>query len=355
MIEILSTFNLLTFLWSASALLAFLSIVVLIVLVIRRAMFARQAQERAKRRQELTTYFQAALNSPIALEQVVLPDLTDQDTESLILIALDYVRFLQGQEAKRIVGLVQAWVPLAKLKVLLLHSRRGVQIQVLTLFGYFDDDASLDLMLSFPSDKDPYVQLAALHSLALRSAADRSAEIIESLGASNQTNALMLADVLRKFGEPALPTLHKLLVDARNARVRMACVVALGNIGSPLSVVPLQQLLKTPDSNLRAGAAAALGEIGDESAAVALANLFDDPNVDVRTKAAIALGEIGAEITLPRLIEGLNDSAWWVRFRAAEALCNFGDAGIALLRSAARLEGPAALIASQVLAEKVDA
>lgn len=350
----ISESDVLSGIWVTSGLLALTSLVILCVLAIRREMFAKREIVAQARRVVLTEYFHAALRSPIALDHSALPSLVPGDAPLIIHIAVDMIRAIQGQDAKRIVDLVRLWDLFPQLRSLLSHGRRGTRIQALTLLAYFNDEESLALLFVHARETDPYVQLAALRGLATRNTDKRTFTAITDLSVSNQSNALMLADILRRFGEPSLPALHDLASGNANSRIKTAAIIAIGNIGALTSFDTLRHLLEDSTTEIRANAAAALGNIGDERAAPAIAAMLDDPQADVRVQAAKALGMLKAENTLPYLSRGLGDVDWWVRFGSAKSICNFGDKGIALLRAASNQHSLAGVIATQVLAEMVD-
>lgn len=351
---LISESDLLNGIWVTSSILTLVSLLILCVLVVRRAMFAKREIVARERRAVLTEYFHAALRSPVTLDRSALPKIVPGDVPLIIHIAVDMIRAIQGQDAKHIVDLVRSWGLLPQLQSLLSHGRRGARIQVLTLLAYFEDEESLALLFAHAREVDPYVQLAALRGLAMRNTDKRTFAVITGLSVSNQSNALMLADILRQFGEPSLPALHELASGEANSRVKAAAIIAIGNIGALASFETLMRLLLDSSIEIRANAATALGNIGNERAAPAIAAMLDDPQADVRVQAANALGMLKAENTLPSLTRSLSDADWWVRFGSAKSIYNFGDKGVALLRSKSDQHSLAGVIASQVLAEMVD-
>jgi HEAT repeat protein len=136
--------------------------------------------------------------------------------------------------------------------------------------------------------------------------------------------------------------------DAKRARVREACAVGLGRVGTDLltlkkeeereqtliagfrtSVPVLTEALKDPDPGVRAAAAESLGRLSDyaRDAVPALIDTFKDKKADrfVRGYAAFAIGRIGGDAArgaVPELADALTDkdSPDEVRRSAATAL-----------------------------------
>lgn len=342
----------LTLLWQMSAALAGLSVVVLFLLVISRIFSSKKEARRLLRYKILSQYFYAAIASPVEPTKDSLPVLSNEDRTVVCRIALDILRTVKGGDAQRIVKLLDAWEIQPLLLKMLGHSRRGVKIQAVSLLAYFSSAESLQALLSCCEDPDTYVQMAALRGLSARRDAAHISQIIQSLSVAKKANKLMLADILKRFGEPAVPSLVGLSSGKALVEVRLAALIALGSIRSLNAVEPLIKLLNDENENIRAQSAQALGKIGDIRAGTSLMERLTDTNASVRHHAAQALGALHLNESIPALAGILNDQNWWVRFRAAEALYNIGDKGRALLKALSRTQDMPGIISAQVLAEK---
>lgn len=339
--------------WKISTILSMASILVLGILIIRRAFVALREQAADRKRELFSQNFYAGLGSPIALTADALPELKKSDLPFVVDVALDTLRAVHGRDAERIAEMLVLWEVFPYLREHLKRGRRGVRIQALTLFSYLGDEESYALLFDHAEEDDPYVQLAALRGLAMRAPLEHYDKIFRSLESSVQENALMLADVLLQFGEPALAHLHALAeCDRASVQMRLATIRAIGHLGSLPSLDPLVGLLGDKSVQIRAEAALAVGELGDVRAADRLSELLEDKEKQVRISAAKALGVIKARRAMPALVEALGDDEWWVRFHAADALFQLGESGSALLNAVAGQGGHAGLIASQMLAEK---
>ena len=138
---------------------------------------------------------------------------------------------------------------------------------------------------------------------------------------AERVNDSHMADVLLEFarsheGEPAIGAIQwlgkmgregieehliALLTTSKNDALCTACCRALGQIAKPVAIEPLCEILaprrvlffrKNRDAQLRAAAAVALGQISDPRAAQRLAIFKDDPDSRVREVARSALNSI---------------------------------------------------------------
>ena len=369
--------TLLADIWMLTGALALVSLVILFVLVLRRAFATRQARRDAARRAELMTLLNAALDSPVPIDSADLPRLSQADHPIVLHIALDMIRAVRGAYVDEIIALVARLGLFDYLKTEVSGRQRNARINALTLLGYFPPDESAPVLMAQMQAADPYVQLAALRGLARHTDAIDPAMVLRAFGSTPLTNTPMLADVFGRFGPEALPALHELVAPPASQAdrpataqvrrwpwsrqpavrgrvseaVRVAAIIAIGTIGALASVDILRECLQDASARVRGAAAEALGRLGDDAVAGHVARLLNDPVEAVRIKAAEALGRLQATMAMPELAAALEDASWWVRFRAAESLFLMGSTGVAVLRAKADEAGTGGEIATQVLAE----
>jgi HEAT repeat protein len=122
--------------------------------------------------------------------------------------------------------------------------------------------------------------------------------------------------------QATIPVLE-VMDDATDAEVSIAVIEALGLLGGPLVIEPLQKAVTSGDWRMRAKAATALGDIEDPSSRGALATSLRDENFWVRRNSAAALTHIpgGTEV----LHEALEGDDAYAGDAAAEALIDRGD------------------------------
>jgi outer membrane protein assembly factor BamB/HEAT repeat protein len=209
--------------------------------------------------------------------------------------------------------------------------------------------------------KDPKVRATAQATLV--QAAPRSLPLLRRLlNGRNEDLEVVILEIIRRIGPPAIPLLVDLLRDDRISIRRSAvdafidlaphtewiqpalrralrdedstvagdaarALGALRHRASP-SVGALVKTLSHDDPYVRIYAAEALASIGPKAAAATkeLARAVGDPTPGVRWAACEALAGIGpaAESAVPQLIEALEDEFLYVRIFAAGALGSIG-------------------------------
>ena len=119
-----------------------------------------------------------------------------------------------------------------------------------------------------------------------------------------------------KVGKAVLPLLE-ILKNDKNPYVIEYTIIALGEIGNPISVEHLITVLKETKQmdwrwrDCRYESVKALGKIRDSKAFDALIMVLKDPDLNVRRKALFALGKIGdirAIEPIEELLQNENES-----------------------------------------------
>lgn len=124
--------------------------------------------------------------------------------------------------------------------------------------------------------------------------------------------------------ERAVPPLLACL-DDREARVRQAAIVALGRLGLPSAFEPLAAALTDGSPDVRFQAATSLVEIDAARAFDPLLAALDDPDGEVVGAAALGLGAIGDRRAADPLVARLDHARRETRFEVAYALARLGD------------------------------
>jgi HEAT repeat protein len=225
--------------------------------------------------------------------------------------------------------------------------RRRAALKGLEEIGLASPRGVLTIMAALKEDADPDVREAAaraLTSISQKAEEKREPKEERSKYVDIRDGCLDAMRTALKQDRDAKDPKQ----DARRARVREACALGLGRVGTDLltidrdkereqtliagfkaSVPVLTEALRDPDSGVRAAAAESLGRLSEyaQDAVPALIETFKDKKADrfVRGYAAFAIGRIGGDAArgaVPSLAEALveKDSPEEVRRSAATAL-----------------------------------
>lgn len=123
---------------------------------------------------------------------------------------------------------------------------------------------------------------------------------------------------LRKLGEPAVMPLINLL-DDENQTIRGRVVLALSEIGDERAIAPLIEHLEYENTVMRKKISLSLNKFG-KNAVPPLIDALEHEDFEVRESAAEALGEIGEPDALEPLERASNDENVYVRNRAEAAI-----------------------------------
>jgi HEAT repeat protein len=229
----------------------------------------------------------------------------------------DYVR----EAAARVLGDIgpeaEAAVPILQeqLKVRDYHGKvQSATANALAKIGA----AAVPALIEVLKDKDASARLAAASALGkLGPAAKDAAPVLTQALKENNLPAHVVAQVLRKIGQPAATEALK----GSDAATRALAAAALGKPG-PDDIAPLIGLLRHNEEEVRKQALDGLS-LGGSAAVGPLIETLKDKEVIVRRQAVSALSRIGpeAEDAVPVLIERLRkDDDPWLRGMAANAL-----------------------------------
>lgn len=334
-----------------SGLLAAAAIAILLFLILRRLLLPQWGQKFDDRRRVIEKYLVLTVSSPVDLSGTTKPDISPREFPLVLAAALDLVRSVTGQDAKRVAQIVDHWLGRKTLLKILSEGGRGQIIQILTLISYFDDAESKRPLFAHLDHADPYVQLAALRSLAHRAEATELPEIFAHVQNMDRTNAAFMADVLTQFGPQATPFLVALLSQQTEENWRTAIIMALGNVGDMTTARHLVEYARSASTQVRRAVARALGELQATEVIDTLHLLARDDQIEVRHDAIVALGSVHSEQTFAVLLDALDDPDWWARYHAGQALLKIGEKGQALLQAYANAQGAHAELAQQIMLE----
>ena len=211
-------------------------------------------------------------------------------------------------------------------------------------------DRSLATLAQALRSDDLYVRLAGIRSLARRQAHTYLPEIVEALNSNEHHNAVMLSDILQRFGPEASWAFETLASEAKNATICAAALEALRLVRPERLNLDLKSFLLDPSPAVRAGAIDLISYAGNDRTGM-LERALKDQSAAVRARIARALPRLSIPGSLKYLHTLLDDPVWWVRFRAHQSLEAMGPQGRAYLRAVSASDGDNAELAAAVLSE----
>ena len=214
--------------------------------------------------------------------------------------------------------------------VRLRHRRWSERLQAATHLGFMGDASVIPALMRSLDDEMLDVRLGAGRALAQLRAPGAVEPILHALAVRGDLALKLAADVLTEYGETAVPSLLRFLLERKTGTDVPAATVAatvLGISRQEDALPALIDLLADPEAELRVNAARALGLVAGRPAVAALCAHGSDPVWQVRSAVAQALGRAGDPTVVAILSGLLPDPAWWVRWNAALALSRLGEAG----------------------------
>jgi HEAT repeat protein len=185
---------------------------------------------------------------------------------------------------------------------------------------------AIDAILERLGREDPWVRVRFADTLigyGAKATWPLTAYIRVNLGYDENRGVIEAIRVLGTIGDREVgPALAGVLRVAADPEVRLAAIEALGFVGGPMAIPPLENALRSSDWRLRAKAATALGHIGDPTVNRALAKKLTDDDWWVRRNSAAALASLPGGDRL--LFDAIRSADPLTRDAAAEALADIG-------------------------------
>jgi HEAT repeat protein len=226
-----------------------------------------------------------------------------------------------------------------------------VRIQCARGLGRMQNTAAIDAILERFGLEEAWVRSRFADTLigfGAKAAWPLTAYIRVNLGHDENRGVIEAIRVLGTIGDREIgPTLSAILRITDDPEVSLAVIEALGSVGGPLAIVPLEETFRSPDWRLRAKSASSLGLIGDPSVNEALGEGLADENWWVRRNSAAALSSLpgGAAV----LFKAIESPDVFARDAAAEALADAGE----LAAARERIEAGQATAGDELLVDFV--
>ena len=357
-------------------------ILLLLGLVSLKAVHRRRTERHDKRR----AAYVAVLSRHLAFQHHTDPiGAKAVEDDAFLDAVIDLRNIVTGHEIETLTGIVDS-LGLARQQEARLRSRfpLGRRLRAAVSLAEMGDEATAQVLIEHLDDREPEIRIQCARGLGRMQHTAAIDPILERFGLEEPWVRARFADTLVGFGAKATwplvayirmnlgpgenqgvieairvlgtigdrevgPTLSGVLRVASDPEVGLATIEALGAVGGPLAIRPLEQAFRSPDWRIRAKSATSLGQIGDPSINDVLAQGLEDDDWWVRRNSAAALASLPGGDDL--LLKAIGSDDPYARDAAAEALADSG----ALATARERLETGDATEADRALLAYVTA
>ncbi|WP_417494251.1 HEAT repeat domain-containing protein [Maricaulis sp.] len=329
---IISDAVLLTVIWTASLVLAGLSLLALVALAVLRGL-----RDLARRRDQacadaLSSDIRNLLTSRVEITPDMLPALEPRVVRASIAVLLGYFRNLEGEARQRLHQLLAVWEIEPALARLYRKSPRLQKLHILAIWSHLGTASSLDRVRRELSCDDEHIRLAALRTMVRRDPDIALEDLVDLTNRSRARDMQLLATTLRRQGPRAISALEALAGPGAMEGCLRSALEGFAAIGAAETQLDLAALSNHASPRVRSSVALLAAGIVGPAGAAALQRLAEDPEPAVRESAALAIGRRRRADLIEILTALITDRVWSVRFRAAQALAELGPPGRAVLR-----------------------
>ena len=330
-------------------------IILLLGLVVLKAFHRRRTERHELRRAAYLATLSRHLASSGHSDRI---DEGAADDDAFVDAVIDLRNVVSGHEIETLTGLVDG-LGVVKRQEAKLRSRfpLGRRLRAAVSLAEIGDDTTAPVLIEHLADREPEIRIQCARGLGRMQNTAGIDAILERLGIEDPWVRVRFADTLIGFGAKATwpltayirvnlghdenrgvieairvlgtigdrevgPTLAGVLRVSADPEVQLAAIDALGFVGGPLAIPPLDFALRSSDWRLRAKAATALGHIGDPSVSRVLAARLEDEEWWVRRNSAAALGSLPGGDQL--LLRAMRSDDPYARDAAAEVLADIG-------------------------------
>lgn len=337
-------------LW-VSVSLAVISLLVMIILIVRRVIL-QQIENRKKEREAILKPMLFLCMDDIKKCDDIKAILQPGDKNLILEIVHQLMEALRGESQDNLVDILKEFGAVEKYINLLQNGNVHEKTVAAENLANFElDEVKLALTYAM-NDTSARVRFAVAYSLELLGIAFDLNSFMEKFIADGAKRPRAMRDFLRRIAAKRTDELL-LLTKHSDENIVVLSVDALAK-SQNLTIISFVSDIATKHSSkeVRASAVRTLAALGHPSAEGAVMAALKDTSWEVRAQAAIATGRIGLVKAVALLADLLSDEQWWVRFRAAESLHVLGPDGVKYIEEASKLGGLAGDIAEYVLMEK---
>lgn len=341
--------NMLLGIWTASWVLAVVSVVLMGGLIIRRTLSQRRESRRRARKDELTPLVFKSLDGEADIAGMAL---SRADLDLLWEISRDLLEQLRGEAGERLVALLRETGSVGRYLEMLSGGTRAERLTAVRNLSLLREQRVFEALIGRLDDESPEVRLAAAEELVNLGVEVPVGELIAKLDFGFETGSLELQKIFRKLAKGKTEEIIRVLDAEERENVRIVLIDALGRGDDYAAVSAIIRQFDSPSVDVRAESMRALAALSHPDSIPVVLGALGDESWVVRAQAAICVGRIGVSSAVDQLAGLLDDPEWWVQFRAAESLVRLGGRGLETLRAISGTPSPAGRVAQIVLAER---
>ena len=298
----------------ASLGLVVLGVLILILLIARRALLGR----RERRTLEAEGRLRPIAISLVEGEPVDLSEVSRRDEPILAALLARYSGVVSGGARGHISSFFESR-GLEKVHLTDLRRRRAWRRAAAAyILGEGGSERAVEGLMAALGDRAPEVRSAAARSLGRLGAVDAIGPILGAT-VTGKIPASVGQSSLLAIGPAALPSLRDILRN-QDPQVRSAALRLIGFVGGAADAERIHLYLKDRSASVRAAAADALRRLGDEGSTEPLLTALEDPDERVRAAAARALGAVGDDSVADALLRHAKTDEFDVARASAESL-----------------------------------
>jgi HEAT repeat protein len=314
------TGNFLQLLWVGSYYLAAVSIIIFLVMIFIRLIADRKNLEKLKRTRTLRHKLMAHLGNP---DTDIRSIITLQKGDAAILLSI-LQELSEALFGKRKETFLKFLVDLGiyDKAVRQLRSRRlPKRLIAIRTLSHWSDRNTKRYLLRFLDSRNILIQATVIDTLARMKSIELLPRIISIAQKLENLSQPMLTDIFTKFGVEAAPVYVELAGRKdMPLRLRIAAILALGNLMPPRLADMLMPLMEDQEYEIRANLLRIFEKVRDPAIIPAIQMGLADDSWIVRLRATYCAKQMPSETYLGLLEHCLHDSHWLVEQRAIEAL-----------------------------------
>ncbi len=339
-------------LWCISACLILSSLGVALWLSIRRVRRNKKQFQIQSRQVRFESYLRELLAEKDLPKNITLPSDIRSDRTAVTAGLLKYFKMVKGDDAEKLKTIVERLNLEKVVQAAITWGNRGKRMRAFHVLSFLDTSSSLKTICNHLYSSDKYVRLSVARCIARREVQSLISEVCEALTFAFPKDEKILADVLSRFGQDAIPRIQSMAIRSQNPTIISGVLETLILLRPEHFDLELGSFIQHRDERVRA-AAVELSTISQNSGQsdLLLEGLTDHSRkVKIRSlKIAARQKRTDCFADIYRL---MRDPFMWVRYWAMQAALNSGQSGETLVRVISRQPDAVGDLAVDVMKER---